>query len=109
MIKYNEDIKELKGDIACVLDYLNSYAQNLIDLSEKNKLLLEDNVNIQDKNQSYISVVLGKTFKTLCKVNKYNKEFNLACKDTQESFFISEYEMINKFVIPDSFLVLEAM
>ncbi|MGH2267934.1 hypothetical protein [Campylobacter taeniopygiae] len=109
LIKYNEDIKELKGDIVCVLDYLNSYAQNLIDLSEKNKLLLEDNVNIQDKNQSYISVVLGKTFKTLCKVNKYNKEFNLACKDTQESFFISEYEMINKFVIPDSFLVLEAM
>ncbi|TKX32692.1 hypothetical protein CQA75_08930, partial [Campylobacter taeniopygiae] len=90
LVKYNENIKELKGDIACVLDYLNSYAQNLIDLSEKNKLLLEDNVNIQDKNQNYISVVLGKTFKTLCKVNKYNKEFNLTYKDAQESFFISE-------------------
>ncbi|MBT0742854.1 hypothetical protein, partial [Campylobacter lari] len=110
LIKNNENIKEFKKDIACAMDYLNSYAQNLIDLSEKNKLLSEDQIDIQDENQNYISVVLDKIFDNLCKNSVYNKkEFNLIYKDIQELFYVSEYKNVNKFVIPDSFLVLEAM
>ncbi|WP_257929847.1 putative lipase [Campylobacter lari] len=110
LIKNNENIKEFKKDIACAMDYLNSYAQNLIDLSEKNKLLSGDKIDIQDENQNYISVVLDKIFDNLCKNSVYNKkEFNLIYKDIQELFYVSEYKNVNKFVIPDSFLVLEAM
>ncbi|MCV3474396.1 hypothetical protein L8X33_08495, partial [Campylobacter sp. CNRCH_2014_2849] len=110
LIKNNENIKEFKKDIACAMDYLNSYAQNLIDLSEKNKLLSGDQIDIQDENQNYISVVLDKIFNNLCKNNEYNKkEFNLIYKDIQELFYVGEYKNVNKFVIPDSFLVLEAM
>ncbi|WP_251821317.1 hypothetical protein, partial [Campylobacter jejuni] len=110
LVKNNENIKEFKKDIACAMDYLNSYAQNLIDLSEKNKLLSGDQIDIQDENQNYISVVLDKIFNNLCKNSVYNKkEFNLIYKDIQELFYVSEYKNVNKFVIPDSFLVLEAM
>ncbi|XAK33429.1 hypothetical protein AAID92_03880 [Campylobacter coli] len=110
LVKNNENIKEFKGDVACAMDYLNSYTQNLIDLSEKNKLLSEDKVDIQDENQNYISIVLDKIFDSLCKNSIYNKkEFNLIYKDMQELFYVSEYKNVNKFVIPDSFLVLEAM
>ncbi|QKF91448.1 hypothetical protein [Campylobacter sp. CCUG 57310] len=77
----NKNKEALSKDIACALDYLNSYSQILVDLIDKDKFY-KDNINIKSKNQNYISIILDEMYYRL-----KNKKDNSEYKE-----FIDKYE-----------------